>query len=116
MTQDASLISWDDFKKIEIRKGTIVKAEPFPEARQPAYKIWVDFGAEKGVLKTSAQVTRHYLPEHLPGKAVMGVTNFPKKQIGPLMSEFLLVGFEDESKAIILATCDPQVPDGAILK
>lgn len=116
MNRLETLISWGDFKKVQLRKGTILKAENFPEARQPAYKVWVDFGRELGILKTSAQITEHYLLENLTGKAVMGVTNFPKKQIGPFMSEFLLVGFEDDHKAIILATCDPNVPDGALLK
>lgn len=116
MNTTQTLIDWADFKKVQLRKGTILKAEKFPEARQPAYKVWVDFGLELGIMKTSAQITDHYLPDDLPGKAVMGVTNFPRKQIGSFMSEFLLVGFEDEHKAIILATCDPKVPDGALLK
>ncbi len=109
-------INREDFTKVNLRKGTIVKAEVFSEARQPAYKVWVDFGRELGILKTSAQITDHYQPENLSGKSVMGVTNFPPKQIGPFMSEFLLVGFEDDHKAIILATSDPDVPDGALLK
>ncbi len=116
MTISKTHISWEDFAKVELRKGTIIKAEEFPEARQSAYKIWVDFGTEIGVRKTSAQITTHYSPFELPGKAVIGVTNFPVKQIGPIMSEFLLVGFEDENKAIILASCDSKVPDGALLK
>jgi len=118
MTSDKTLITWEDFEKVHLRKGTIVKAKNFPEARQPAYKVWVDFGPETGILKTSAQITDHYMAEELPGKPVIGITNFPKKQIGPFMSEFLLVGFEDEtgSGAIMLATCDPEVPNGALLK
>ena len=110
------MINWADFKKVELRKGTVVKGACFPEARHPAYKVWVDFGPEIGILKTSAQITDHYTPDELPGRPVIGVTNFPAKQIGPFMSEFLLVGFEDADKAIILATCDSKVPDGALLK
>lgn len=116
MIQDKPLINWNEFIKVELRKGTIVRSEIFPEARQPAYKVWVDFGSEIGILKTSAQITLHYRVEDLPGKSVIGVTNFPRKQIGSFMSEFLLVGFENENKAIILASCDGNVPDGAILK
>jgi len=116
MSISKTLIGWEDFTKVELRKGTIIKAEDFPEARQPAYKIWVDFGPETGVRKTSAQITTNYSLVDLPGKPVIGVTNFPAKQIGPMMSEFLLVGFEDENKAIILASCDSKVPDGALLK
>jgi len=109
-------ISWADFKKVHLRKGTVIRAEVFPEARQPAYKVWVDFGPELGVKKTSAQITENYKPEELPGKAVIGVTNFPPKQIGPFMSEFLLTGFEDDQKAIVLTACDNKIPDGALLQ
>lgn len=109
-------ISWTDFEKVHLRKGTVVRAELFPEARKPAYKVWVDFGPEIGVLKTSAQITVHYRPEDLPGKAVIGVTNFPVKQIGPVQSEFLLTGFPDEHGAILLASCDNKIPDGALLQ
>ena len=116
MKNDKTIISWSDFKKVELRKGTVVRGENFPEARHPAYKVWVDFGPELGILKTSAQITDHYTVEELPDRPVIGVTNFPAKQIGPFMSEFLLVGFEDEDKAIILATCDAKVPNGSLLK
>ena len=110
------LISWADFEKLELRKGTVVKAEKFPEARKPSLKVWVEFGPEVGIRKTSAQITEHYQVADLIGRPVIGVTNFPAKQIGPFMSEFLLVGFEDENQDIILASTDPKVPDGAILK
>ena len=116
MNQDNKMISWADFERVEIRKGTILRAEAFPEARNPSYKVWVDFGEEVGVRKTSAQITRHYELTELPGRAVMGVTNFPAKQIGPFMSEFLLLGFEDEAGDILLAAADSKVPDGALLK
>ena len=116
MKKNEEIILWTDFEKVHLRKGTIVKAEDFPEARKPSLKVWVDFGPEVGIRKTSAQITGHYRPEDLPGRPVMGVTNFPEKQIGPFMSEFLLVGFEDENGNVLLATTDPQVPDGALLK
>lgn len=109
-------ITWSDFQKIHLRKGTIIRAEVFPEARKPAYKVWVDFGSDIGVKKTSAQITENYLPEDLIGKAVIGITNFPPKQIGPMISEFLLVGFEDENQAIVLASCGNKIPDGALLQ
>lgn len=109
-------ISWQDFEKIEIRKGTILKAEEFPEARKPSLKVWVDFGKELGIRKTSAQITRHYRTQDLPGRSIIGVTNFPDKQIGPFMSEFLLLGFEDRAGDILLASADSDVPDGALLK
>lgn len=109
-------ISWDDFTKVEIRAGTIIKAEVFQEARNPAYKIWVDFGTHLGVKKTSAQVTDLYKPEDLIGKQILGITNFPPKQIGPFMSEFLLTGFGDLENRIIIATTEKKVPDGARLK
>lgn len=108
-------IDWDDFARVELRVGTVVRAEPFPEARKPAYKIWVDFGDELGVRKSSAQVTDLYEPEELVGTQVVGVVNFPPKQIGPFMSEFLVTGFPDENGAIVLARPDRPVPDGAKL-
>lgn len=115
MEEGKDHISWADFEKVHLRKGTVVRAEVFSEARKPAYKVWVDFGPKLGVKKTSAQITENYKPEDLPGRAVIGVTNFPPKQIGPFMSEFLLTGFEDENKAIMLADCDNKIPDGTLL-
>lgn len=116
MKTEKEIIQWSDFQNVHLRKGTVVRAERFAEARKPSLKVWVDFGRELGVLKTSAQITVHYQPEDLPGRPVIGVTNFASKQIGPFMSEFLMVGFEDEQGAIILASTDPQVPNGALLK
>lgn len=110
------LLKWEDFEKVQLRKGTVVNCEDFPEARKPSLKVWVDFGPEVGIRKTSAQITVHYQADELIGRPVIGVTNFPPKQIGPFMSEFLLVGFEDENQAIVLATTDHNVPNGAILK
>ena len=86
-------ISFDDFLKVDIRVGTVIDAQEFPEARRPALKLWVDFGAEIGTRKTSAQITKHYTPAELIGRQVAGVVNFPKKQVGPFMSEFLCLGF-----------------------
>jgi tRNA-binding protein len=108
-------ITWEDFTKVELKVGTVVKAEEFPEARNPAYKVWVDFGKETGVLKSSAQITVHYAPQELIGKQVVGVVNFPVKQIGPMKSEFLLTGFHDENGAVVLAKPERPVPNGARL-
>ena len=105
-------ISFDDFLKVDIRVGRVVKAEPFPEARKPAIKMWVDFGGEIGERKTSAQVTVQYEPDALVGKQVMAVVNFPPRQIGPFMSEVLVLGFPDDNGDIVLATPDKDVPVG----
>lgn len=105
-------ITYDDFTKVDIRSGTVIKAEEFPKARKPAYKIWVDFGPEIGVLQTSAQVTVHYTPETLVNKRVMGCVNLGTKNIGGFESQFLLLGFSDENGAIILAGPENPVTNG----
>jgi len=105
-------LSYNDFSKIDICSGTVVKAEPFTRAIKPAYKVWVDFGPELGILQTSAQVTVHYTPESLIGRQVLGVVNLGKKNIAGFESQFLMVGCEDPQGAICLATLDPQVPNG----
>jgi tRNA-binding protein len=108
-------INWADFTKVELRAGTIVAVEDFPEARNPSYKVQVDFGAELGVKKSSAQITDLYSKEQLIGKKVLAVVNFPAKQIGPIMSECLITGFHREDGAVVLATADADVPNGARL-
>lgn len=108
-------ISWDDFTKVELRVGRVVDARVFAEARKPAYVLQVDFGTEIGVLKSSAQITGLYRPEALIGRLVVGVVNFPKKQIGPLMSECLVTGFHDENGDVVLCVPDKPVPLGAKL-
>lgn len=105
-------IKWEDFEKVELRIGTIVQVEDFPEARKPAYKIWVDFGAELGIKKTSAQVTTLYSKEDLQGRQIIGVVNFEPKQVGGFMSEFLLTGFANEQGDIVIATSDSAIPNG----
>ncbi len=107
-----SQITFDDFLKVDIRVGTVVKAEPFPEARKPAIKLWVDFGDDLGVKKTSAQITDHYTPETLIGRQVMAVVNFPPRQIGPFMSEVLVLGVPDAEGGIVLLAPDQDVPRG----
>ncbi|WP_339864673.1 tRNA-binding protein [Paremcibacter congregatus] len=108
-------ITWDQFNAVELRVGTIIEAHPFPEARNPAYILHVDFGAEIGVRKSSAQITDLYTLDELVGKQVVAVTNFPAKQIGPLMSECLVTGFYQDGKAVVLAVPDKPVPNGARL-
>lgn len=110
-----SEITFDDFLKVDIRAGTVVKVEDFPEARRPAYKIWVDFGAEIGVKKSSAQVTAYYQKETLLGTQVSAVVNFPPRQIGPFMSEILILGFYDEAGEVRLVRPDQSVQNGARL-
>lgn len=108
-------ISWSDFESVELRVGTVVKTEAFPEARKPAYKLWVDFGDEIGVKQSSAQITDHYTKEDLVGKQIIGVVNFPPKQIGPFMSEFLTTGFIQDDGTVILARPDKNVTNGSKL-
>ncbi len=108
-------IGWQDFEKVELRVGKIIKAENFEEARTPAYIVHVDFGEEIGVKKSSAQITELYTPEDLVGRLVVGVVNFPKKQIGPLMSECLITGFYNKDGAVTICTPDMDVPLGAKL-
>lgn len=108
-------ISFDEFMKVDVRVGRVVRAETFPEARKPAIKMWVDFGPELGERKTSAQVTVHYDADSLVGRQVMAVVNFPPRQIGPFMSEVLVLGFPDADGAIVLATPDRDVPVGGRL-
>lgn len=105
-------ITWNDFEKVGLFAGTIIAVEQFPEARKPAYKIQVDFGDKIGIKKTSAQVTELYLPSDLVGKQILGVVNFPVKQIGPMQSEFLLTGCSDENGAIVISTLERTVPNG----
>lgn len=108
-------ISWEDFEKVELRVGRVLSARPFPEARKPAYILEIDFGEEVGIKKSSAQITDLYTIEELPGTLVVGVVNFPKKQIGPLMSECLVTGFHDEQGRVVLCRPESDVPLGSRL-
>ncbi len=110
-----SEISWADFQKVDIRVGKILEAKPFPEARNPAYILHIDFGPEIGIKKSSAQITELYSLDELPGRLVMAVVNFPRKQIGPFMSECLVTGFHNENGAVVLARPDSDAPLGARL-
>ena len=110
-----SEISFDDFMAVDVRVGEIVWAEPFPEARKPAYKLWLNFGDEIGEKKSSAQITVHYSLSELVGKRVMAVVNFPPRQIGPVKSEVLVLGIPDENGAVVLITPDKDVPLGVRL-
>ena len=111
----AGVASYDDFLKVDIRVGTIVEVRDFPEARKPAYQLFVDFGAAFGVKKTSAQITQNYAPESLIGRQVAAVVNFPPRQIGKFMSEVLVLGFPDAEGNVMLVGPDREVPDGGRL-
>lgn len=109
----STAIGFDDFLKVDIRVGRVLRAEPFPEARKPAIKMWIDFGPDLGERKTSAQVTALYTPETLVGRQVLGVVNFPPRQIGKFMSEVLVLGVPDRDDAIVLLSPDQEVPEGS---
>lgn len=108
-------ITFDDFLKVDIRVGRVVRAEPFPEARKPAIKLWIDFGPEIGEKRSSAQIATHYTPDSLVGRQVLAVVNFPPRQIGPVRSEVLTLGLADAEGAIVLIAPEREVPDGARL-
>lgn len=108
-------ITFDDFLKVDVRCGVVVRAEPYPEARKPAIKLWVDFGADIGEKKSSAQITKHYSPETVIGQKVMAVVNFPPRQIGKFMSEVLVLGVPDDEGEVVLITPDKDVPIGGRL-
>ncbi len=105
-------ITYEEFESVELRSGTIIKVEEFPRAKKPAYKVWADFGAEIGVLQTSAQITAHYTPADLMGRGIVGCVNLGEKNIAGFLSQFLLVGFSDAAGAICLINSDPKVPNG----
>ncbi len=115
MTQADGTIEFADFLAVEIRVGSVTRVEPYPEARRPAYKLWVDFGPPIGIRKTSAQLTLHYTPDSLIGRQIAAVVNFPPKQIGKFMSEILILGFPDESGEVVLVAPDQEVPIGGRL-
>jgi tRNA-binding protein len=107
-------IAYADFARVDIRAGRIVRAEPFPEARKPAIRLWVDFGPEIGVRKSSAQIARHYAPGSLIGRMVLGVVNFPPRQIGPMLSEVLILGLPDAQGEVVLIGPDPEIGPQAV--
>ncbi len=114
-TPPSERIAFDDFLKVDVRVGEVVKAEPFPEARKPAYRLTIDFGPDIGVKKSSAQITEHYTLEQLRGRKVAAVVNFPPRQIGPFMSEVLTLGFPDANGKVVLVGVDREVPAGGRL-
>ncbi len=111
----AATIAYADFERVDVRVGTVVDAQPFPEARKPAIKLWIDFGAPIGVKRSSAQITVHYTPDQLIGRQVCAVVNFPPRQIGPFISEVLTLGMPDEDGAVVLVRPDLRVPAGGRL-
>ena len=115
MPESPPQIGFDDFLKVDIRVGTIVEVEPFPEARKPAYRLKIDFGPAIGVKKSSAQLVRNYTPEMLVGRQVAAVVNFPPRQIGPMMSEVLTLGFPDAAGEVVLVAVERPVPNGGRL-
>ena len=108
-------ITYDDFARVDIRAGRVIRAEPFPQARKPALKLWIDFGADIGVRQSSAQITAHYTPDALIGRLVMAVVNFPPRQIGPFLSEVLVLGVSDSDGRVVLVAPDHDAPLGAKL-
>lgn len=115
MTAVAERIAFDDFMRVDVRVGEVIRAEPFPEARKPAYKLTIDFGPDVGVKRSSAQITRHYTTDELSGRKVAAVINFPPRQIGPFMSEVLTLGFPDADGEVVLVGVDRDVPNGGRL-
>ena len=109
------MITWGDFEKIDLRAGTVVRAEPFPDARKPAIRLWIDLGPDLGIKKSSAQITGHYQPEELIGRQIVCVVNFPPKQISNFISEVLVTGFSDQKNQVVLCAIDKEVPNGSKL-